>query len=419
MVAGEVFDFDAVMPATPEAEILSRLHACLDELADLSLSVLPVDRLADLVVDVMAVDARIDGIKALVMAEADSAGVAQNNGERSLTTFVAKQIHGCSKVIGPDRTFAVWLRDFPIFADALCAGTITRQHLNELKGIDNIRVHQLMIRDQQLLADFAGDLQWADWGHAVAYWLNAADPDGQDTDPRNPKYGARTRTWGNGDVTVNMRLDPITGEAFLTMVEHETQKLWRTQQATTTGTTATIRQLQQQAMMRLLVRGFKRNNGTHPVPLINIVMSEQVAEDLLARMLGCENPDGDSPLDIDPFTLPIAWDDLDGRSETIRGTPVHPKHGLWLLLVGNLRRTVMSTDSHVLDLGRDARFFNKYQRNALLVECRGQCVDGCNNPYSWLQADHIHPWCLNGLTNLLNGAMRCCPDNQTKGTSLL
>lgn len=402
-----------------ETQAFARLHATLDELAEATNAFLPVDRLNAMLVQTMVVESRVEGLKAQVLAEAESAAVAARHGERSLTTHIAKQIHGSPKSIGPDRTFAIWLRNFPVLADALSAGAITRQHLNELKGIDNIRVHGLMVRDQHLFVEWATKLQWSDWGFAVGYWLNAADPDGEDTDLKDRRYGMTTRTWKNGDVTVTMRLDAVTGEAFLTMHEHETQKLRRAESETPEGVTSTVRQLQLAAMMRLLIRGFKRDDGSMPVPLINIVMSEKVAEDLLARMTGCENPDSDSPMDVNPFELPIAWDDIDGRCETIRGTPVHPKHALWLLLIGNLRRTVMSTESRVLDLGRDARLFNKAQRNALLVQSRGRCVDGCCNPFSWLQADHIIPWSTEGLTDLANGAMRCRPDNYGKGNSKL
>ena len=79
---------------------------------------------------------------------------------------------------------------------------------------------------------------------------------------------------------------------------------------------------------------------------------------------------------MDPFELPISWDDIDGRCETIRGIPVHPKHALGILLIGKLRRTVMNAESRVIDLGEDVRFFNKAPRNALLVQSRGQYVDG-------------------------------------------
>ncbi|RZV45987.1 MAG: HNH endonuclease [Acidimicrobiales bacterium] len=400
------------------AAAFANLHAALDQVAQLSLTFLPVDQLNTAVVETMRVAARIDGMKAVALSEADAAGLAGRHGERSLTTHVARETRGCPKAIGPDRTMGLWLRDFPKLADALCAGTITRQHVVELKGIDNKRVHGLMVRDQHLFLQFAQDLQWAEWGQAIGYWLNAADPDGEDTDPSNPKYGLTTREWKNGDVTVTMRLDPVSGEAFLTMCDHETQKRRRAEADSPDGVRTPLKKLQLQAMMRLLVRGFQREDGSTPVPLVNLVMSEKLAEDLLARVTGCESPSAESPLDINPFELPIAWDDIDGRCETIRGTPVHPKHALWLLLIGNLRRTVMTADNQVLNLGRSTRLFTKPQRNALLVQSRGRCVErSCTNPYPWLQADHVHPWTLGGLTDLANGAIRCQPHNNAKGAT--
>jgi len=171
-------------------------------------------------------------------------------------------------------------------------------------------------------------------------------------------------------------MDPVTGEAFLTMHEAEVEKLSKAEREDPNCVPASLRSKNLMALMKILIRGWRRENGSEPVPLINIVMSETVAEDLLARTFGHETPDGDSPLDINPFEPPTSWDDIDGRCETIQGTPVHPKHALGILLIGKLRRTVMTAESRVIDLGEDIRFFNKAQRNALLVQSRGQSVDG-------------------------------------------
>ena len=166
-------------------------------------------------------------------------------------------------------------------------------------------------------------------------------------------------------------MDPLTGEAFLTMHELEVEKISRAERANPNMVAMSPRKKNLAALMRLMVRGFRRKDGTMPVPLFNIVMSERVAEDLLARWFGHMDPAGDSPLGFDPFELPIDWADIDGRCETIRGTPIHPKHALSLLLIGKLRRTVMTADSRVVDLGEDVRFFNQAQRNALLIQSRG------------------------------------------------
>jgi hypothetical protein len=112
------------------------------------------------------------------------------------------------------------------------------------------------------------------------------------------------------------------------------------------------------ALLRLMARGWRREDGSYPDFLVNIVMSEKVAEDLLARTFGHDRPSHG-------WELPIAWDDFDGRCETIRGTPVHPKHALGVLLAGRLRRMVMTAESKIVDHGTDIRFLNQAQGNAL------------------------------------------------------
>ena len=231
----------------------------------------------------------------------------------------------------------------------------------------------------------------------------------------------RVRTKANGDVVVTICMDPVTGEAFLTMHDGEVKKLETNERQAlndnpnTPVTSQTQKNLE--ALLRLMVRGWRREDGTYPDFLVNIVMSEQVAEDLLARTYGHVDPNGDNPLDIDPFELPIDWADIDGRIETIRGTPVHPKHALGVLLAGRLRRIVMNADSKVIDHGTDVRFFDKTQRNALLVQQRGQCALGTQTPFRWLQADHIKPWTKHGPTDLANGQMINGAENKAKRDS--
>ena len=77
----------------------------------------------------------------------------------------------------------MWLRDFPELGAALIAGTISRAHLDALRDVDSVRTNHLLKRDQQMFIDTATDFVWNDWVKLVAYWLNAADPDGELTDP--------------------------------------------------------------------------------------------------------------------------------------------------------------------------------------------------------------------------------------------
>ena len=401
------------------SDVLARLDEVLDDLNELPLTCLSstqqntvLNRSIDLV-------AQAQGLEFASIQEAEASALSVEYGNRILTSHLAKTTHQPTRTLGGDRALALWLNDFPQLHEALKAGLISRAHCAELKSIDSHLLHSFMVRDQKMLIEAADQFVWTDWMSVVAYWMNAADSDGELTDPADPKYGMRVRTKANGNVHVTIVMDPITGEAFLTMHDAEVKKLERTARRELeddpNAPVVSAPQRNLDALLRLMARGWRRKDGTYPDFLVNIVMSEKVAEDLLARTFGHEAPDGESPLDIDPFEVPISWDDIDERCETIRGTPIHPKHALGVVLAGALRRMVMDAKSQVVDQGKDARFFTKKQINTLLVQQRGQCALGTQAPFRWLHADHIHPASKQGPTTVSNGQMINGADNQAKG----
>ena len=402
-------------------DVFARLDDVLADLSELPLTCLSSEQQNTLLKRSVDLVAQAQGIEFASIQEAEASAMSVDYGNRILTTHLAKATHQPTRTLGGDRALALWLNDFPQLHEALKAGLISRAHCAELKSIDNYHLHPLMVRDQRMLIDAADQFVWTDWMSVIAYWINAADPDGELTDPADPQYGMRVRTKANGDVYVTMLMDPITGEAFLTMHDAEVKKLERNARQELEDdpnapvVSATQRNLD--ALLRLMARGWRREDGSYPDFLVNIVMSEKVAEDLLARTFGHDTPDGQSPLDIDPFELPISWGDIDERCETIRGTPIHPKHALGLVLAGALRRMVMDAESEVIDQGKDARFFTKKQINALLVQQRGQCALGTQTPFRWLHADHIYPASKQGPTTLSNGQMINGADNLAKGDS--
>ena len=400
-------------------DLFGRLDAVVTDFSELSLLSLDANDLNTFLVRMCDLVSQAQGLEFKGIQEAENAAMSLAFENRILTTHLAKATHQPTKVLGADRSLAMWLNDFDQFHTGMLEGVLSRSHLNELRDIDNPRTRHLLVRDQAMFIDAAQDFAWNEWKQVVAYWLNAADPDGELTDPADPKYGMRIRTKANGDVVVTMRLDAVTGEAFLTMHDAEVKKIERNRREKLkddpNAPVPSAPQTNLEAMLRLMVRGWRREDGSYPDFLVNIVMSEQVAEDLLARSFGHEAPPGESPIDIDPFEVPIAWDDIDRRCETIRGTPVHPKHALGILLTGCLRAMTVNSDSKVVNEGPDKRFFSKRQANALLVQQRGQCALGTQAPFRWLQADHIHPHSKGGQTTLSNGQMINGADNMAKG----
>ena len=70
---------------------------------------------------------------------------------------------------------------------------------------------------------------------------------------------------------------------------------------------------------------------------------------------------------------------------------------------------VLDDDSMPLDLGREQRLFDRYQRIALAHRHGGCTTDGCDRPPSWTEAHHKHPWQHGGATDLADGLPLCPP----------
>ncbi len=402
-------------------EAIAGLHDSFDAAVQTPFSVLDLDEQNEFLIESYNAMQRAVGVFALAVHGAMDQQVAKRHGEHSLSTHIAAGVHGSSKRIGAELAVARWLARFSELRTALADGTITVAHVNELRTLErkHPKASASMERAQGFFIDAAQTLQFPQWVDAVGYWFNALDPDGVLHDPTDPKYGAIVTKLPSGDVIVEMRLDPVTGEAWLVATEREEQKIFEAEADLDDADKLSPRQRTMTAIMRLVARGFQQKDGTFPEPMVQLVMSEKVAEDLLARAMGCIDPDTDGPMDFDPFSIPIDYDDLDRRCETLRGTPIHPMHALVPLLIAKMRRLVIDDYNQPTERVEDVpefRFFTKKQRQVLLALARGKCsILGCHNPYSWLQMDHVQPHNHHGQTVLHNGQPLCQPHNKAKG----
>ncbi|NNE72573.1 MAG: hypothetical protein HKN26_02825 [Acidimicrobiales bacterium] len=104
----------------------------------------------------------------------------------------------------------------------------------------------------------------------------------------------------NGDLHITGTLDPISGDALKKAVEHEAQKILKAQIDAQDQDVLPVRKRRMIGLMRLVSRGFVRQDGTVPFPLVNIVMSQKVAEALLEDL--ANDTDTASEL-LDPFDI--------------------------------------------------------------------------------------------------------------------
>ena len=70
---------------------------------------------------------------------------------------------------------------------------------------------------------------------------------------------------------------------------------------------------------------------------------------------------------------------------------------------------VLDGKSMPLDLGREQRLYDRYQRIALAQMYGGCAATDCDRPPTWTEAHHRDPWIPSGRTDLANGLPLCPP----------
>lgn len=407
-----------MMTATraPLHDELAVAFKTLDALDDRVDFMTDVDELGDAVCELIELNNKLDATMARLVGAAERNGVPQASGQRTVGQYVAARTTAAPVKVNRVSTLARWLRGFPLFESAF--GTAIRvEHVEYLRKLDTrYATNQRLLADQQILIDAATTCSFKDFTKACDYWLILIDPDGNEPNDQIAKTSFRVRSGSGGRGEISGECDALTRQALTTALDHEAEKIRLADKEV--GVARSQGQRQMAALVNLVTRGFAREDGSFPVPLVNVVMSLKVAEwaqEALAN--GSANPHGEVPVDLN---------DVDGRCELIDGTPVHPFLALFMFnnvgsnILGapNLRRYVMDADSRLLDVSVNSRYFPPWMKTAGAVQSRGACeTHGCDAPFSWLQADHIDPVANGGETQFDNEQMQCGPDNHAKAAT--
>lgn len=378
-----------------------------------------VDRteLGDAMCTVVELGHRVSSLQARLGLQCTNNNVAVESGHRTMGQYVAARTNSQAVVIDRKVKRAKWLRDFPVL-EAAHGHELTDAHVDYLrKHLDGTYdTHTALVHDQQFFVDTAATCSFPGFVQACDYWLAHIDPDGKEPIDQIDKAFFRVGKGRGGRGDLKGQCDAVTAQAINTVVEHEAEKLRRLDK--TNGVERTDGQRKMAALATLVTRGFAREDGTYPVSLGNIVMSQKVLDWALGTLNG----------DIEPTdTVPVHPTDIDRRCELIDGTPIHPflaVHALGLINSNgvanpvNLRRYILDADSRVLDVSVNARIFPDWMRTAALIQSRGHCEQkGCDAPHHWLQIDHVDPVANHGPTQFDNAQTGCRPDNQAKGAT--
>jgi len=349
---------------------------------------------------------QLDAMQALAMAAGERAGVQkqQRYDYNTMVQMMADRTGADPFELRALLRLGRWVVEFTDLVAAWTAGDLLTEHVELLRRkADCSRTHRALLRDQPLFVDFAADYDFVDFGHCVQYWVNCNDPDGAEPKEQTAKTFFRARKDSDGSVKISGYLDPLTGAAFMTALERELQKQFRSKKDVGDQTPSLGRQ-GADALMALILKGSANTAGVIHQPLIHIVMSQSVAEDMLRRLT-------EPPL----APLPLAFDDIDKRCELIDGTPIHPDYVMQIMGIATFRRQIMTAAGEAFDVSVKARCFTPLQKQIIKVQARGRCRKrGCDNPFAWLEADHVVPHSRGGPTQVSNAQPLCSPDNKAK-----
>ncbi|QNN52335.1 HNH endonuclease signature motif containing protein [Nocardioides mesophilus] len=70
---------------------------------------------------------------------------------------------------------------------------------------------------------------------------------------------------------------------------------------------------------------------------------------------------------------------------------------------------VLGGDSVVLDLGREQRLFDRYQKIVINHRYQGCAAENCDRPPAWMEFHHEDPWHQGGGTDATKGISFCAP----------
>src|SRR5512139_3017284 len=113
-----------------------------------------------------------------------------------------------------------------------------------------------------------------------------------------------------------------------------------------------------------------------------------------------------------PFTLVVTlgYDALVsglGVAVTDTGHRISAAEARRLACKAGLIPVVLGGDSMPLDVGREQRLFDRYQKIAINHRYHGCAADNCDRPPAWTEYHHQHPWHQGGTTDASNGISPC------------
>jgi hypothetical protein len=338
---------------------------------------------------------RLSGLTTRATAAFDAGGEWEAEGARSAAAWVAVRCHQPVTVARRRVRLGRALRAMPSTEDAWLAGDVGDAHVEALAGARSRVGGERFDPDEAVLVGHARDLRYAHFLRVLAYWEQAADPDGVEERAERQHSARRLHLSQSFDGMwfCDGVLDAVSGEivrASLTSIEDELFRADWAEARERVGEdvwATDLRRTPAQRRVDALVEMARRARGMAP---------------------GSRLPE---PL----FTVLVGYETFKGRvCELAGGTVVTPGALVRWLDEAWVERVVFDGPDRVKNVGVRRRMFTGATRRAVEVRDRECYADFCDVPAGECEIDHVVAWAAGGQTVDTNGRPACGYHNRRR-----
>ena len=319
------------------------------------------------------------------VGEFDKWGAWALDGARSAAAWVAKK----GKLLRPEGRRLVRrgraLDHLPAAKKAWREGEIGAAHVDTLEGARNSRTQCTLEADEEVLVTQGRTLCPEDFGKAVDYWAQLADPDGTEESAEERRNRRDVYVEPVGDMYLGqITLDPIGGAIFYDELHRLADELfvedWK------------------DARERLghdpKASDLSRTPGQRRADAL----------DEMAKRSRTAPPDGIAPRPL--FNVMIDFPTLGRVCELAQGMALTPGSLVPWLDRAVIERAVFEPPDRVL-VSEKARLFTGAIRRGIQLRDRECTHPYCDRPAVDCQVDHIQPYTDGGPTTFANGRLLC------------
>jgi hypothetical protein len=374
------------------ADRVLQLHAAIDEVCEADpMTLADGETMQSLYRELERLNAAV--ARATAAFESDRTWEA--DGARSAAAWISVR---CGQPIGAARRrvrLGRALRAMPATEAAWLAGDIGAAHVEPLAAVRRRVGGEAFDPDEASLVERASTLRHCDFLGVLAYWFQAADPNGVEQDAQAQRDARRLHLSQSfeGAWFLDGLLDPISGEAFSKVLRSIEDELFAADWA------AAKEELGDEVSAASLARTPAQRRADALV---------EMARRPAAMPSGARLP---KPL----VTVLVGYETFAGRvCELASGAVVTPGSLLPWLTDAYVERVVFEGPDRVKNVGVRRRLFSGATRRA--VEVRGkECFsEFCDVPADECDIDHIRPHGEGGLTVDENGRPACSYHNRRR-----